>query len=189
MLDDVDLSRAAVGDILTLPPRDARLLIAEGWAAPCRINAQPAQAAERGEAMVAVDPAVVDESLTADCALADAAQLNMMFIGPMAATRRIVATMAHRFETPVIDATPRRALPRRPPDDLRTLIVHDIGRLNPSEQRLLLDWIEQATAPLRIISTAREPLVNAVAKQTFLGPLYYRLNTVYFDLGSSRSSR
>lgn len=189
ILNDVDLSQVVVGDVLTLSPRDARMLIAEGWATPYRINAQPVQAADRGEAMVAVEPPVPDESLLDDCTLADAARLNMMFIGPRAATRRIVATMAHRFETPVIDATPRRPLTRRPPDDIRTLIVHDIGRLSPSEQRLLLDWVEQTTTPPRIISTAQEPLVSAVAKQTFLGPLYYRLNTVYFELRSSRLSR
>jgi hypothetical protein len=34
-IDGVDLSRNQVGDLLNLAPRDARMLIAEGWAAPC----------------------------------------------------------------------------------------------------------------------------------------------------------
>jgi hypothetical protein len=34
-IDGVDLSRNQVGDLLTLSLRDARMLIAEGWAAPC----------------------------------------------------------------------------------------------------------------------------------------------------------
>jgi len=34
-IDGVDLSRNQVGDLLDLPHRDARMLIAEGWAAPC----------------------------------------------------------------------------------------------------------------------------------------------------------
>jgi hypothetical protein len=34
-IDGVDLSRNQVGDLLDLPVRDARMLIAEGWAAPC----------------------------------------------------------------------------------------------------------------------------------------------------------
>jgi hypothetical protein len=33
-IDGVDLSRNQVGDVLDLSPRDARMLIAEGWAAP-----------------------------------------------------------------------------------------------------------------------------------------------------------
>ena len=34
-IDGVDLSGRKVGDKLELSPRDARMLIAEGWAAPC----------------------------------------------------------------------------------------------------------------------------------------------------------
>ena len=34
MIDGVDLEHAAVGDHLELPPRDANVLIAEGWAEP-----------------------------------------------------------------------------------------------------------------------------------------------------------
>jgi hypothetical protein len=33
-IDGVDLSRNQVGDLLDLSARDARILIAEGWAAP-----------------------------------------------------------------------------------------------------------------------------------------------------------
>jgi hypothetical protein len=33
-IDGVDLSRNQVGDLLDLSPRDAQMLIAEGWAAP-----------------------------------------------------------------------------------------------------------------------------------------------------------
>lgn len=35
VIDGVDLSRNQVGDRLDLPSRDARMLIAEGWASPC----------------------------------------------------------------------------------------------------------------------------------------------------------
>ena len=34
MIDDIDLSRARIGDILTLRFEEALLLIAEGWAVP-----------------------------------------------------------------------------------------------------------------------------------------------------------
>jgi hypothetical protein len=34
-IDGVDLSRNQVGDRLDLSYRDARMLIAEGWASPC----------------------------------------------------------------------------------------------------------------------------------------------------------
>ena len=38
-LDGVDLSQRRVGDVMDVPPRDARLLIAEGWAS----SAEPAR--------------------------------------------------------------------------------------------------------------------------------------------------
>lgn len=34
VIDDIDLSRARIGDILTLTVQEAVLLIAEGWAVP-----------------------------------------------------------------------------------------------------------------------------------------------------------
>jgi hypothetical protein len=34
MIDDIDLSRARIGDILTLRFEEALLLVAEGWAVP-----------------------------------------------------------------------------------------------------------------------------------------------------------
>jgi len=34
VIDDIDLTGREVGDRLPLPTRDARLLIAEGWAEP-----------------------------------------------------------------------------------------------------------------------------------------------------------
>ena len=37
-IDGVDLSHNKVGDQLDLTPRDARMLIAEGWASPCEIE-------------------------------------------------------------------------------------------------------------------------------------------------------
>jgi hypothetical protein len=41
-IDGVDLSGRNVGDRLDLPLRDARMLIAEGWAAPCPSETRPA---------------------------------------------------------------------------------------------------------------------------------------------------
>ena len=36
VIDDIDLSQVKIGDVLTLPSREGRLLIAEGWAVPDR---------------------------------------------------------------------------------------------------------------------------------------------------------
>lgn len=48
MIDGVDLSGSNVGDELQLTPRDASLLIAEGWATPCEPRRPTAGPAEKG---------------------------------------------------------------------------------------------------------------------------------------------
>jgi hypothetical protein len=45
-IDGVDLSHHNVGDYLNLDARDARMLIAEGWASPC--DNGPAEADDSG---------------------------------------------------------------------------------------------------------------------------------------------
>ncbi len=44
-IDGVDLSQVEVGDRLQLPSREAALLIAEGWAVPCRepVSSKPCE--------------------------------------------------------------------------------------------------------------------------------------------------
>lgn len=48
VIDGVDLSGSKVGDELELPPRDASLLIAEGWATPCEPRPSVAAPPEKG---------------------------------------------------------------------------------------------------------------------------------------------
>jgi len=40
-IDGVDLSRNSVGEVVDLPPTEAQLLVAEGWATPERRHAGP----------------------------------------------------------------------------------------------------------------------------------------------------
>ena len=40
VMDEIDLSRATVGDEMELSSRDAQVLVAEGWAVPVK-DAQP----------------------------------------------------------------------------------------------------------------------------------------------------
>jgi len=42
-IDGVDLSRRSVGQVICLPADQARLLIAERWAEPCRTTGRPPQ--------------------------------------------------------------------------------------------------------------------------------------------------
>jgi hypothetical protein len=44
----VDISRRSVGDVIDLPPRDAELLLAEGWAIPAADNSFEAELPSEG---------------------------------------------------------------------------------------------------------------------------------------------
>jgi hypothetical protein len=129
-----------------------------------------------------------DLGLPTECALANAARFNTLFVGPLAATERALALMGDRFDAPVETATAGRPLSLQPTTAARTLIIPDIDRLSPFDQRLLQDWMEQGPSCPRIISTARGPLLTALVNGAFLADLYYRLNTVYIDLGGPRAS-
>ena len=38
IIDGVDVAEHSIGEVLDLPPRDASLLMAEGWAVPQRVD-------------------------------------------------------------------------------------------------------------------------------------------------------
>ena len=179
---EIDLDQVSTGDVLTLPNREARVLIAQGWATRCAPHAERSHAADRSYVVQRAGNLGLDESLMAECALADAARLNTMFAGPPALVEHALAMLSHRFDVPVLTATCDRRFLLEPATTARTLIMHDIDRLSPSEQRQLLNWMEQVPSRPRIISTVRGRLLTPLPNETFLDVLYYRLNTVYVDL-------
>jgi hypothetical protein len=64
--------------------------------------------------------------------------------------------------------------------DAGTVILHDVERLRPADQRRLLRWLEKAQRP-HIITTSSRALYPLVRKGEFSEDLYYRLNSVYLD--------
>lgn len=124
--------------------------------------------------------------LPAEFGLADAARLNTLVVGPPDVITRVLGTLGHRFEVPIL--TSRGCLSLQRATTARTLIIDDIDRLSLSDQCELMKWMEQVPSCPRIISTASGPLLTALADGAFLADLYYRLNTVYVDLGGPRAS-
>jgi len=64
-------------------------------------------------------------------------------------------------------------------DQVGTIILEDVDRLDSAAQRYLLEWLERAVSLTRVIGTSTIPLLPMVAAGTFDGVLYYRLNVVY----------
>jgi DNA-binding NtrC family response regulator len=64
-------------------------------------------------------------------------------------------------------------------DQVGTIILEDVDRLDSAAQRYLLEWLERAVSLTRVIGTSTIPLLPMVAAGAFDGVLYYRLNVVY----------
>jgi DNA-binding NtrC family response regulator len=64
-------------------------------------------------------------------------------------------------------------------DQVGTIIVEDVGRLDMAAQMYLLEWLESAVPRARVISTSAMPVLPMVAAGMFDATLYYRLNLLY----------
>jgi hypothetical protein len=66
----------------------------------------------------------------------------------------------------------------------RTVILHDVEILTGIEQQKLLDWIDREPMDRRaqIIAHTAAPLFAHVQAQLFDEALYYRLNSIHFEV-------
>jgi hypothetical protein len=67
-----------------------------------------------------------------------------------------------------------------------TLVLRDISGLSPEGQASLDDWLAGAGRVVQVVATNRVPVFDAVMTGAFRSSLYYRLNTLYFELGDDR---
>jgi DNA-binding NtrC family response regulator len=73
-----------------------------------------------------------------------------------------------------------------------TLLIEEIDKLVPSEQSLLLTFIEEEAEKLegcRLLTTSNADLLERVYRGEFLEPLYYRLGTLKLTLAPVRERR
>jgi sigma-54-interacting transcriptional regulator len=200
MIDDVDLSRAHVGDILTLRRRDGEMLLAEGWAEPCHADylAEAADASGSATAEPSVSPSwpVVGRSRRllrgrsprrsrlSDYQWIASAPLNTMLIGPRNLTHEILKTVGRQLEAPVVHVKSNGHLRLPPPGSRGTVVLDDVERLTLEDQRRLFDWLGSIPTHTRVVCTSTRPLTNVLLGGTFLDGLYYRLNTLYVPVTS-----
>ena len=69
------------------------------------------------------------------------------------------------------------ALP--PADQIGTVILEDVDRLDIAAQVYVLEWLERAVPRVRMISTSTLPVRPMVVAGVFDETLYYRLNVLY----------
>ncbi len=120
-----------------------------------------------------------------DWRLARNASVNVLITGDPEDVQHAFALLTPSLTVPIWCWRRDTRLP--PPDEVRTLVVHQIDELSDREQRELLSWLELASMTrTRVVSTTSVPIFELVAAGTFCDVLYYRLNIVTWEVAGER---
>jgi hypothetical protein len=125
--------------------------------------------------------AAAPESMIETCRRLCATRHNVLLQGPVGAIDAALAVIAPCLLRPVAW---KKAESKFDPGvgAVASLILHEVGSLNKSEQIQLRDWLDNTNARPQIVSTTTHPLFRLVECGTFDATLYYRLNVVLLEV-------
>jgi len=107
---------------------------------------------------------------------------TLLLSGPRQATDEFITAATPALRAPVRRYACRTPLPLPRPDG--TLILDDIEALDSERQEGLLRWLEDAqAAETQTIAITTTSLYTRVQSGIFSSTLYYRLNTLYVEIG------
>ena len=109
-------------------------------------------------------------------------RVNLLLVGPDDVTRDVVDALRPGFRQPVIVAHPGEPLVLPPFEQVETMVLHNVGAFGFADQIRLLEWLQGALGLTQVISTASRPLLPLINAGAFLDTLYYRLNSLYFEV-------
>jgi hypothetical protein len=103
---------------------------------------------------------------------------NLLLVGTPGTIRIIIEMLWLELHEPILTWRPGQRLELPDRGRVGTLVLHDVHALTASEQRRVLDWLDQTGGQIRVVSTTGSPLWRRVKAGAFDDVLYYRLNTV-----------
>ena len=109
-------------------------------------------------------------------------RVNLLLIAPDTVVRYVLESRLLNLREPVVRWRPGQPLDLPTQGLVTTMVLNDVGRLQPHEQLDLLAWLERADGRTQVVSTSAEPLLPRVHCGAFIDTLYYRLNTVCVDV-------
>ena len=109
---------------------------------------------------------------------------NLLLVGQREITTSVVERLRPSLREPVAAWRPGERLVLSSDGCDGTIILHDVDALEPDDQRRLLDWLEGAPMPARVVSTTSASLLERVAGGAFLDPLFRRLNIVRVEVSN-----
>jgi hypothetical protein len=109
---------------------------------------------------------------------------NVLVVGGSEATRIVLDMLRLDLRGPVLKWRPGQPLELPTRGRAATMVLEDLTRLTDDEQVRILRWLDEVVGQIRVVSTTTVPIWPRVARGEFNDVLYYRLNTVYVDVGS-----
>jgi Sigma-54 interaction domain len=109
---------------------------------------------------------------------------NVLVVGSSEATRIVLDMLRLDLRGPVLKWRPGQPLELPTRGRAATMVLEDLTRLTDDEQVRILGWLDEVVGQIRVVSTTTVPIWPRVARGEFNDVLYYRLNTVYVDVGS-----
>jgi hypothetical protein len=110
---------------------------------------------------------------------------NLLLVGVDGRLQRILELLSRDYREPVAVWTPGEHLVLPPVEQVKTLILRNVGELSLVDQGRLFDWLNQAVGRTQVVSTTPGPLLPLVHAGGFLSALYYRLNVLYVEVPES----
>jgi hypothetical protein len=107
---------------------------------------------------------------------------NVLLVGNDSAVDDALRWFRPQCRHPLVTCTAKHGPARRSLPSSGTVVLRDIGEFTLDGQAALLRWLSSTHGGLQVISTSAEPLWPHLQQGRFLETLYYRLNTLYFDL-------
>lgn len=110
---------------------------------------------------------------------------NVMVVGNAEATRIVVDMLRLDLRGPVVKWRAGQPLALPAAGSCTTLVLENLTRLTDEEQIRVLRWLDDVRGKIRVVSTAGVPVWPRVQNGEFNEVLYYRLNTVFVDMGTA----
>jgi len=120
-----------------------------------------------------------------DLQVASLPRTNVLVVGNPEATRIVVDMLRLDLRGPVVRWRAGQPLDLPSPAYAATLVLDNVAHLTTDEQFRVLRWLDDVKGRIRVVSTTSDALWPRGQVGVFNEVLYYRLNTVFVDMGKA----
>lgn len=149
------------------------------------LNAIAIPTSRTGSTLVRKGRRIVRPVPRRDLQIGSMPRTNVLVLGSPDATRIVIDMLRLDLRGPVVQSPAGQPLELPEPGRAATLVIEHLTRLDADEQLRLLHWLEEVNGRTHVVSTTPVALWPRVQRGEFNEVLYYRLNTVFVDMGTA----